>query len=98
MSQYEDHMTKEMLDVIVDPEVFMEEYRMCKAKAKQVNATWVSLPAVAASGKPVTHGARLYALTFRDYWEDRANLAFRKLSYNNQRKLELEEEQHKGDV
>lgn len=77
---YEENMTQDMLDCMLDEQAIIAEYEMCFEKFKQASdAATINLPATAVTGEPVRHGARLVTLGVAEYWHDRMKLAFNQL-------------------
>ncbi len=91
MYPYEDNMTQDMLDCLLDEDELKEEFKMCYRKYKETKAkAWIELPATAASGDPVVHGARMVVNTIVNYWKDRMNAAGMILTYNTVIELQRE--------
>ena len=78
MTGWNEHMTQEMLDASdqLSTDYLEKEYEFCKEKFIAANtAANISLPATAASGKPVLHGTRLLIGDIADYWRERGEFA-----------------------
>lgn len=90
---YEKNMTQAMLDSMLPEMEVIEEYESCRSKYKRARqAAWVSLPAQAASGEPVLHGARKVTENVAEYWRMRMQLAAPFLPPGYQSSIELEDD------
>jgi len=86
-----EHMTEDMMDCWIPQQELMGEWRMCRANELAAHdAGRISLPATAATGKPVVHGARLAIMAIEKYWADRRKLAELMMSPTTVYELELE--------
>lgn len=73
---YENNMTQEMLDNLINPADMVEEYENCRVKyLRAVRAYETRLPATAKSGEPVVHGTRLVMANIAEYWRVRMDAA-----------------------
>lgn len=69
---YEKNMTQDMLDCLISNEDAIAEFEMCREKYEQAKAaSKISLPAIAASGESVLHGARCVTENIANYWYGR---------------------------
>ena len=75
---YQENMTNDMLDCMIGDVDAIAEYELCLANLEKAKAAGtINLPATAASGEPVLHGARMVTLDIADYWQQRLQLAQR---------------------
>ena len=87
----EKHMTQEMLDCMLDNGSLQEQWCYCRRQeAAAHKAANISLPATAASGEPVIHGARLAIMAVEEYWHARRKATELLLSPLTVRALETE--------
>ena len=77
---YNENMTVAMLEALIDLEALKTEALFCHAQAlRAFRAEDIHLPATAASGKPVLHGARRVMGRIKEYWIARRDEAIRLL-------------------
>ena len=76
---YQDQMTQEMLDALPPIAALFAERDLCEEELEKLKKVDTSLPATAASGKPVVHGARCVIYALQDYWKERLHAVNRLL-------------------
>lgn len=92
IERFRNHMTQEMLDALIDPDMLKEEILMCDGKAKEAwDLAGISMPATAASGEPVLHGARVVMDNITRYWVTRRDAAIRMLGRTRENDLWCDE-------
>ncbi len=67
-------MTQGMLDLLWSDEAIEAEYLTCAYNHEKALEAVVNLPATAASGEPVSHGANVVMVKIADYWKRRMTL------------------------
>ena len=88
---YEENMTEAMLSSLIPEQYLVDEARECHRQyvaAKAAGA--IRLPAKAANGGDVVHGARMVLYNITDYWFHRRKAALDMLSLERARALEDE--------
>lgn len=88
-SRFEKHMTQPMLDELAYMNSFIEaDINLCIQKINDIAPLEdLRLPATAASGEPVVHGARLMMFDIQVYWIKRLSAALQLLPIDEARAI-----------